>query len=590
MLLLDPASGSGNFLTETYISLRRLENEALKEQFGAEIVLGDLDNPIRVSIGQFYGIEINDFAVTVAKTALWIAEAQMMEETEGIVHMNLDFLPLKSYANIVEGNALTLDWESVVPRDKVDYIMGNPPFVGYSLQSKAQKEDMLRVYVDEKGKPYKKAGKIDYVAGWYFKAAEFIASLSEGGGARSATEGVSQTFVATPPTGFAGPRNSPLDCFASKRRAIRAAFVSTNSITQGEQVADVWKPLYERFGIHIDFAHRTFRWDSESSEKAHVHVVIVGFSVEEDGKEKRLYSGEQVQLVQNISPYLVDAPTAFISSRSIPLCEVPAMIAGGKPTDGGNLILTAEEKEALVAAEPTAAQFIRPFMMGKDFIYRSPRYCLWLVGANPADLKKCPKIMEHIEAVRTFRAASPKAATRQKAETPTLFDEVRPSPTDYVAVPKVSSEQRRYIPMDYLSADVIAGDNLFYIPNVSRYHFGVLDSNVHMAWTRTVCGRLKSDYRYSNSVVYNNFPWPTPTDAQKQTIEQTAQSILDARAKYPDASLADLYDETTMPPELRKAHQANDRAVMAAYGFDTKISEAECVARLMEMYQVLTAK
>ena len=593
LTFLDPASGSGNFLTETYISLRRLENEALKEQFGAEIVLGDLDNPIRVSIGQFYGIEINDFAVTVAKTALWIAEAQMMEETEGIVHMNLDFLPLKSYANIVEGNALTLDWGEVVPRDKVDYIMGNPPFVGYSLQSKVQKEDMLRVYVDEKGKPYKKAGKIDYVAGWYFKAAQFIALPLRGGGTALAVGEVSQPSACDNRYDFNTSSVSPTGChlpLKGKARAIHAAFVSTNSITQGEQVADVWKPLYERFGIHIDFAHRTFRWDSESNEKAHVHVVIVGFSVTEDGRDKRLYSGEQVQLVQNISPYLVDAPTAFISSRNVPLCEVPAMIAGGKPTDGGHLILTAEEKEALVAAEPTAAQFIRPFMMGKDFIYRSPRYCLWLVGANPADLKKCPKVMEHIEAVRAFRTASPKAATRQKAETPTLFDEVRPSPTDYVAVPKVSSEQRRYIPMDYLSADVIAGDNLFYISNVSRYHFGVLVSNVHMAWTRTVCGRLKSDYRYSNSVVYNNFPWPTPTDAQKQTIEQTAQAILDARAKYPDASLADLYDETTMPPELRKAHQANDRAVMAAYGFDTKISEAECVAKLMERYRQLSCR
>ncbi|MBR1760659.1 MAG: hypothetical protein IJ741_05705, partial [Schwartzia sp.] len=442
---------------------------------------------------------------------------------------------------------------------------------------------MLHVYVDEKGKPYKKAGKIDYVAGWYFKAAEFLASLSEGGGARSATEGVLQTGGKTPPTAFGGPPSS-------KRRAIRAAFVSTNSITQGEQVADVWKPLYERFGVHIDFAHRTFRWDSESSDKAHVHVVIVGFSVEEHGREKRLYAGEQVQIVKNISPYLVDAPTVFVGSRNTPLCKVPEMLNGGKPAEGGNLILTEEEKNALITENPAAEKFIRPFMMGADFIQRKPRYCLWLVGANPAELKKCPRILERVQKVKVFRLASKKPATQKKAETPTLFDEVRPLTTDYIALPKVSSERRRYIPIDYLEAEVIAGDKLFMLPNSTLYHFGILTSNVHMAWMRAIAGRLKSDYSYSNSIVYNNFPWPTPTDAQKQTIEQTAQAILDARAKYPDASLADLYDETTMPPELRKAHQANDRAVMSAYNFDVKISEAECVAKLMEIYQALTAK
>lgn len=589
LVFFDPACGSGNFLTETYLSLRRLENEALREQLkeSDELVLGEL--LIHVSIKQFYGIEINDFAVTVAQTALWIAEAQMLQETEEIANMNLAFLPLKNYANIVKGNALTMDWGEVVPKDKLNYIMGNPPFVGYSLQSKAQKEDMLRVYVDEKGRPYKKAGKLDYVAGWYFKAAQYMAPLTEEKhasgmflGAQSATEGVSQAHGKTPPTGFAG---SP----SSERRAIRAAFVSTNSITQGEQVADVWKPLYDRFGIHIDFAHRTFRWDSESTDKAAVHVVIVGFSVAENEGESRLYSGGQVQMAKNISPYLVDAPTVYIESRNAPLCDVPAMIAGGKPTDGGHLILTVEEKDALLTSEPNAKPFIRPFMMGRDYLYGQPRYCLWLVGANPAELRKCPQIIEHIEAVRSFRAASPKAATRKKAETPSLFDEVRPSPTDYIAVPKVSSEQRRYIPIGYLSANTIAGDNLFYIPNVSAYHLGVLLSNVHNAWIRTVCGRLKSDYRYSNSVVYNNFPWPTPTDEQRAKIEQTAQAILDARALFPDASLADLYDETVMPPELRKAHQENDRVVMQAYGFDSKtMTETQCVEELMKMYQTLT--
>ena len=553
LTFLDPASGSGNFLTETYISLRRLENEALKEQFGAEIVLGDLDNPIRVSIGQFYGIEINDFAVTVAKTALWIAEAQMMEETEGIVHMNLDFLPLKSYANIVEGNALTLDWGDVVPREKVDYIMGNPPFVGYSLQSKAQKEDMLRVYVDEKGKPYKKAGKIDYVAGWYFKAAEFISLPLKG-----------------------------------KARAIRAAFVSTNSITQGEQVAEVWKPLYDRFDIHIDFAHRTFRWDSESSEKAHVHVVIVGFSVMEVGKEKQLYSGEQVQLANNISPYLVDAPTVFIESRNKPLCNVPEMVYGNKPTDGGFFFMSPEEYEDVLKKEPQAGKYIRQIYGATEYINGKKRYCLWLVDCSPSEIRKSPFISERVRQVRDFRLASTKAATRESANCATLFQEVRQPNLEYVLIPCHSSESRRYVPIGFVSPQIVATNAVQIIPSASLYHFGILTSNVHMAWVRTVCGRLEMRYRYSKDIVYNNFPWPTPTDTQKQTIEQTAQAILDARAKFPDASLADLYDETTMPPELRKAHQANDRAVMAAYGFDTKISEAECVAKLMEMYQELT--
>lgn len=552
LTFLDSSCGSGNFLTESYISLRRLENDVLKEIHGGSMVLdfgGDFET-IMVSIGQFYGIEINDFAVTVSKTALWIAESQAMQETENIVHRDLDFLPLKSYSNIVEGNALTMDWGDVVPKEKLNYIVGNPPFVGYSLQSKEQKADILSVYVDEKGKPYPKAGKIDYVAGWYFKAAEFMRGTS-----------------------------------------IRTAFVSTNSITQGEQVADVWQPLYERFGIQIDFAHRTFRWDSESTEKAHVHVVIIGFHDGQDNAPKKLYAGENVQETENISPYLVSAPTVFLSARSSPLSTVPVMLNGGKPAEGGNLILTAEERDALLQSEPQAGKFLRPFMMGKDFIDRKPRYCLWLVGANPAEIKKCPNVVKRIEAVREFRLASKKAATQKKAETPMLFDEVRECKSNYIALPKVSSEQRRYIPMDYLDAEVIAGDKLFMIPDASRYLFGVLMSNVHMAWMRAVCGRMKSDYSYSSTVVYNNFPWPAPTDKQKAAIEQYAQGILDARSLYPESSLADLYNETLMPPEIRKAHQANDRAVMQAYGFDIKgMTESNCVAELMRMYQEMSQK
>ena len=544
---LDPACGSGNFLTETYISLRRLENEMLSLLHRGQIML-DVGDPIQVSIGQFYGIEINDFAVTVAKTALWIAESQMMKETEDVVHMSLDFLPLKSYANITEGNALQVDWASVVPKHELNYIMGNPPFVGYSLQSKAQKDDILSVYVDEKGKPYKTAGKIDYVSGWYFKAAQLMQGT-----------------------------------------AVRTAFVSTNSITQGEQVAGVWKPLYERFGIHIDFAHRTFRWDSEASIKAHVHCVIVGFSNEPNPAPKRIYTTERYQEVENINPYLLDAPNVFIDSRTNSICNVPQMVYGNKPTDGGFLFLSPEERDELLKREPGTEKFIRQIYGATEYINNKARYCLWLVGASPSELRKSPFIMERVEQVRQFRLNSTKAATQRSADTPTLFQEIRHPDSEYIIIPRHSSETRRYIPFGFVQPQIVVNDAVQIIPDAKIYHFGIMMSNVHMAWTRAVCGRIKSDYRYSKDVVYNNFPWPTPTDTQKTKIEQTAQAILDARARYPESSLADLYDELTMPPELRKAHQDNDRAVMQAYGFSVRdMTESICVAELMRMYQSLT--
>ena len=543
---LDPACGSGNFLTETYISLRRLENETLSLLHRGQIML-DVGDPIQVSIGQFYGIEINDFAVTVAKTALWIAESQMMKETEDVVHMSLDFLPLKSYANITEGNALQVDWASVVPKHELNYIMGNPPFVGYSLQSKAQKNDILSVYVDEKGKPYKTAGKIDYVSGWYFKAAQLMQGT-----------------------------------------AVRTAFVSTNSITQGEQVAGVWKPLYERFGIHIDFAHRTFRWDSEASIKAHVHCVIVGFSNEPNPAPKRIYTTERYQEVENINPYLLDAPNVFIDSRTNSICNVPQMVYGNKPTDGGFLFLSPEERDELLKREPGTEKFIRQIYGATEYINNKARYCLWLVGASPSELRKSPFIMERVEQVRQFRLNSTKAATQRSADTPTLFQEIRHPDSEYIIIPRHSSETRRYIPFGFVQPQIVVNDAVQIIPDAKIYHFGIMMSNVHMAWTRAVCGRIKSDYRYSKDVVYNNFPWPTPTDTQKAKIEQTAQAILDARARYPESSLADLYDELTMPPELRKAHQDNDRAVMQAYGFSVRdMTESKCVAELMKMYQRL---
>ncbi len=547
---LEPACGSGNFLTETYLCIRRLENDILRELQRGQIVFADANiSPIKVSINQFYGIEINDFAVTVAKTALWIAESQMMKETEDIVLMHLDFLPLKTNATIIEGNALRLDWNIIVHKNELSYIMGNPPFVGYSLQIKDQKEDILSVYVDEKGKPYKTAGKIDYVSGWYFKAAQLM-----------------------------------------KNTGIRTAFISTNSITQGEQVTVVWKPLYDRFGVHIDFAHRTFKWNSEASEKAAVHCVIVGFS--QNGKaEKQLYDNDRMQFVKNINPYLIAAPTIFIDNRSKPICKVTEMSKGSIPVDDGNFFFTADEYVEFIKNEPKAEKYIKKFYGAREFLHDEKRWCLWLLNVSPSDLKVMPLVMKRIENVRNFRLKSTKAATRKYANYSTRFMEIRQPKTKYLIVPSHSSENRKYIPLGFVEPDIICGNANLLIPDATLYEFGILTSNVHMAWVRTVCGRLGMGYRYSATIVYNNFPWPNVTDEQKAEIEKTAKGILDARELYPDCSLADLYDPLTMPPELRKAHQANDRAVMQAYGLSVKdTSEADCVAFLMKMYQELKGK
>ena len=545
LTFLDPSAGSGNFLTESYLQLRKLENEILRILTHGQITFGVVSNPIKVSISQFYGIEINDFAVTVARTALWIAENQMLKETEDIVHMSIDFLPLKTNAYIVEGNALRIDWNDVVDKSKLSYIMGNPPFVGYSYQSKSQKEDILSVFTDEKGKPYKAAGKIDYVSGWYWKAAEMMQNTQ-----------------------------------------IRTAFVSTNSITQGEQVSNVWKPLYERFGIHIDFGYRTFVWNSEANARANVHCVIIGFSSSESLKVQKLYDGDTSRTVSVINPYLVEGDVVFVEARRKPISDVPPIVNGGKPAEGGFLILSEEERNVLLSEEPDLSEYVRPYMMGVDFINRRSRYCLWFVNADPAVLRKSAQIKDRLEKVRQFRLASAKEATQRCAEAPQLFQEVKECASNYVALPVVSSERRRYIPMDYLVPEIIAGNKLFYLENASLYHFGVLESNVHMAWMRMTAGRMKSDYSYSNTVVYNNFPWPRPSEEQEEKIKDTAQAILDARSLYPDASLADLYDPLTMPPELKKAHQANDRAVMQAYGMPIKeTDEAACVAWLMKLYQ-----
>ena len=609
LTFLDPACGSGNFLTETYLSLRRLENDVIRAKYHGQTFIGFEEvNPIKVSIQQFYGIEINDFAVTVATTALWISEAQMLAETEKIIRRDIDFLPLKPYHNIREGNALRMDWDVIeipsniptiyaknlhlivepepmmasepieyeelnvvanhfdgnampsVQRYEVhyDYIIGNPPFVGFTFMTAEQKEDVQRLFPGIKN--------IDYVSCWFKKA-----------------------------------------CDITRMTNTECAFVSTNSITQGETVGRMW----ERLDFFINFAWPTFRWDNEAKDKAHVHCVIIGFSHKER-QHKYLYDDSGAHECKNINAYLTDAPNVIVSSRSKPLCNVPSMIYGNKPVDGGHLIFTKSERDEFLAREPKARKWMFTLIGGTELINNKPnvndklRYTLWLEGISPAELRSMPAVMERVAACKQARENSPAAAIRKFAETPHLFaqrtqpniplldEDGNPILTDgqqhyNLLLPEVSSERRKYVPMGYVASEIVTNNLVKLIPDATLYHFGILVSNIHMAWMRAVCGRLKSDYRYSKDVVYNNFPWPNPTDEQKAKIEQTAQAILDARALYPDSSLADLYDELTMPVELRRAHQDNDRAVMQAYGFNVKtMTESQCVAELFKLYQELT--
>ena len=567
LTFFDPACGSGNFLTETYVSLRRLENKVIQKLQGAQIVMGDFANPIKVNIHQFYGIEINDFAVSVATTALWIAELQMMRETEKIAQFKVSPLPLKSYHNIHEGNALRLDWSEIFsPSPSGEgrgeaYIMGNPPFVGFTFETAEQKEDMQLIFPGIKN--------LDFVCGWYKKASDMIQGTN-----------------------------------------IKCAFVSTNSITQGETVPRFWPHL----NIKIDFAYPTFRWDSESSLKAHVHCVIIGFSAVPGTAQRsgqtgisapRLYLPDGTyKPCTNINAYLMDADNVIVDSRSKPLCNVPEMINGNKFADGGFLIIEEEDYNHFITQEPQSIKWIHPLLGAAEYINNKKRYCLWLNGIAPNELKAMPLVFERVKQCKESRLASIAAAIRKFADTPHLAAQcTQPDGVDFIIIPRVSSEQRRYVPIGFIDRNVKVTDAVQIIPSATLYHFGVLTSNVHMAWMRAVCGRLEMRYRYSKDIVYNNFPWPTPTDEQKAKIEQTAQAILDARQKYlspspsgegrseaSSCSLADLYDEVAMPVELRRAHQDNDRAVMAAYGFSTKMSESDCVARLLEMYQELVNK
>lgn len=544
---LDPACGSGNFLTETFLSLRRLENEAIRILSQDNMIIGfeDDNSWIRVGIHQFYGIEINDFAVATATTALWIAEAQMMRETENIIHQEMDFFPLKSYTNIVEGNALRMDWNEVVPAEELSYIMGNPPFVGHQLRNASQTNDMDLVF-----NGFGNYGKLDYVCSWYKKSADYMIGTQ-----------------------------------------IKTALVSTNSIVQGESVATMWKSLFDNYHLEILFAHRTFRWDSEAHIKAHVHCVIIAFCLFNSKEIKYIYNGDSKVVANNINGYLLDAPNIFIESRGKSLVKgLPEMTKGSQPTDGGHLFLTSEEKDDIISTYPEASCFIKPFVGATEFINSKPRYCLWLKGVSPSVYRNIKVITDRLKAVSEMRANSPTASVRKDAQTPMLFTQIRQPEKEYIIIPRHSSENRQYIPIGFMSPDVICGDANYMIPDASLFIFGVLESNIHMEWMRVVAGRLEMRYRYSPAI-YNNFPWPTPTEAQKAKIEKTAQAILDARNLYPDCSLADLYDEFAMPVELRRAHQENDKAVMEAYGFNWKnMTEADIVAELFKLYEQMTSR
>lgn len=542
---LDPACGSGNFLTETYLSLRRIENGIIRELCDGNMVLGMDDELIRVQISQFYGIEVNDFAADVARTALWISESQMMEETRNIVQRDMDFLPLKSNSNIRTGNALLVDWNDVVPASELNYIMGNPPFVGASMMSSDQKKEAVAIYGD-----LKLSNSIDYVGAWYHLCGRAMCS----------------------------------------NPSIRAALVSTNSITQGEQVTPLWQPLFDRYGIHIDFAYRTFIWDSETHDKAHVHVVIIGFS-RGPFSSGIIFDGGSATAVSSISPYLVEGGRITVSSRGRPLCDVPAMTKGNQPTDGGNLILSVEERDRLLADDPSVAPFVRRYIGARDFINgNEERYCLWLKDVPPHLYAGNPEIRRRLSEVRRLRLESTAEPTRRSADTPYKFFSTPQTDTSYLIIPRVSSCRRPYIPIGMMDGKDIAADSCSIVLDAKLYHFAVLSSSVHMAWVKVVGGRLKSDFRYSGNVVYNCFPWPFPSDVQMRSIESTARSVLEVRASYPDSSLAVLYDDLTMPAELRKAHRANDAAVMEAYGFRSDMTESDVVAELFRLYGELVSR
>ncbi len=545
LYFLDPACGCGNFLVVAYRELRRLELSVIAEREKLEASgtgwMLSANDVCLVNVNQFYGIEIEEFPAQIAQVAMWLMDHQMNIEVGNYFGEAFARIPLTASATIVGGNALQLDWESVVPKEKLSYILGNPPFSGARHMSPAQKNDLMQVFSGVKN-----AGDLDFVAAWYKKATTFMSNTS-----------------------------------------IKTALVSTNSIAQGQSVSILWKHLLVDCDVHIDFAYRTFKWSNEARKQAAVHCVIIGFSVGASSNSCLLIDEKgEVHITNHINGYLTAASDIFIENRSKPICNVPEIGIGNKPIDDGNYLFTEEEKDAFLKLEPEAAPYMRPFLGAQEFINRKSRYCLWLGDCSPAELRNLPECSKRIEAVRLYRASSKSAPTRAIASKPRRFHVENMPKGTYIAIPEVSSERRAYIPIGFLTPDVMCSNKLKLMPNATLYHFGILTSTMHNAWMRAVSCRMKSDYSYSNKIIYNNFPWPEPSDVQKNKIESLAQAVLDARALYPDSTLADLYDPDFMPEELSDAHRKLDAAVEKAYGRKFA-DDAERVAYLFEKYSEL---
>jgi hypothetical protein len=550
LTFLDPACGCGNFLVITYRELRLLELEILRAvHSGPGSRFLNIHQELTLDVDQFYGIEVEEFPSQIAQVALWLVDHQMNLKVSEEFGMYFARIPLRSTPHIVRGNATAIDWNEVVPAERVSYIVSNPPFSGAMVMGDSQRDDMARVFADLPG-----FGVLDYVSCWYWLAAKYI-----------------------------------------DKTRISVGFVSTNSITQGEQVGLLWAPVMSRYRMKIHFAHRTFRWSNEAKGVAAVHCVIIGFSQLEPQSrtifEYETISGEPHSVeAKNINAYLVDAPDVFLVNRPAPVCQVPSMRFGSMPRDGGHLILSIDERDRLIVEEPGAAKWIRPYTGAEEFLNGGRRYCLWLLNASPAELRGMPKIMERLEAVRDYRRASKAASTQRAAASPSVFVQLAQPTSDYLLVPRVSSERRQYIPMAFVGSDIIANDQVLTIQGATLFHFGVLSSAMHMAWVRYTCGRLKSDYRYSKDVVYNNFPWPDDaTTKQTQTITDAAKAVLEARSAFPSSSLADLYDPLTMPPSLVQGHNDLDQAVDAAYGRRRMRNDSERVSFLFELYDKFTS-
>lgn len=540
---LDPACGSGNFLIIAYRELRILELEILKI-LHTESVL-DISSIIWCDVDQFHGIEVEEFPAQIAQVAMWLIDHQMNMMISEYFGQYFVRLPLKKSADIIHANSLQIPWEDVISSDKLTYILGNPPFIGKQLQNKEQKEDMSKIFGKVQG-----AGVLDYVTAWYLKASKYIQGTN-----------------------------------------IKVAFVSTNSISQGEQVGILWKELFSNYGIKIHFAHQTFNWSNEAKSNAAVHVVIVGFA-SFDTTNKRIFEYEDIKsdahekVVKNINPYLVEGDDIVVTKRNKPLLNNPSMLLGNMPNDGGFLMLTNEEKIELIQNEPLSEKYIKQLLGSVEFINNKLRWCLWLENLNPIDLKSMPLVKQRIENVKNTRLESSREATKKLAEYPTLFGEIRQPKTNYIIIPQVSSENREYIPIGYVNKDIIVNNRCSFIESEELFIFGIMTSKMHMIWTSYTCGRMKSDFNYSIGIVYNNYPFPkNVTEKHKSVVEEKAQNVLDIRASFNDCSLADLYDPLSMPPNLKKAHQELDKAVDNCYGTKSFKNDKERIEFLFGLYE-----